>query len=64
MRVSAWWYSADVDQGVWRKWTDHDVWIGRRLRIRIDGIGNLSSLVNKIATCGYSSAEESADVSI
>ena len=45
-------YSGDVDQVVQRKWTNHDVGIGRRDCVGIDVIGNLSSLINKIAVHG------------
>jgi len=45
-------YSSDVDQVVQRKWTNHDVGIGRRYCVGIDVIGNFLSLINNIAVHG------------
>src|SRR5271166_1283319 len=45
-------YSGDIDRVVQRKWTNHDVGIGRRYCVGIDVIGNLLSSINKIAVHG------------
>jgi len=41
-------YSAGGNQGVWRKWTNHNVCVGRGLCIRINVVGNIYSLINNI----------------